>query len=699
MDYSEGVTELGKHLEDLGIKGKPANEVIERYEGNMANLQKHSAIANTTDDWWEWLWNSFYAGMDQFWIDWDNFWLDPQWGTMLDGLGKIFGTGDGQLSIGGVSGILGLLGFESPDDIGEQIVSFFNDVGKYFEGKSLMDLFGLDPNKDYIGDWFASIDWNQAIMDGLKSVTSINIIDTILDLLLPQGASASDGSSDHPSFMDDVSDIIGTDVQAWIDNFTSDPLGTLGIQVPSFDIGGFIASLFGGDSTDSESQAQEKGNSVGSSFATGTEQGLSPVPDILNNAFDLTGVMSIFDSNSQSLVGTATSTALDVSTQYQSMKNNQKTSLDSMMQKNTSAYNDMQLKSHNSMVAMRDSTSQTTLNMTSAWTVMRDSIIASAKKIQDDSNVHFKGLSDTIGGFYRKIQNPSLWGSAGSSSLHSGTPRPSIGRSVSRTITGRGYAGSPPSGSMTISALKQKLCPNGDCGNLFDGFKPTDIVDVNAFLSLVGAGHGFGGWDFASSHYNHIKSKSNKWETGSPIINLLGGIATSTKFKVGEFENGQPQISWEAFQSMAQAIFSAIPYKFYYDSSWKGSWLGALQAGACNCWDGAHALIAFANACGFGGDIVHGTWTDPDGTKYPHVWASINGHKMDTTAWQQRGSWSAGGNVSAVHTSRPSNNQPPVTINITMGDVYGIDDLNSQIEEGIDKGLQKHFNKSYTLGV
>ena len=96
--------------------------------------------------------------------------------------------------------------------------------------------------------------------------------------------------------------------------------------------------------------------------------------------------------------------------------------------------------------------------------------------------------------------------------------------------------------------------------------------------------------------------------------------------------------------------------------------------------------------------MEHGTWTDPDGTQYPHVWATINGKKMDTTAWQQRGSWSAGSPT--VSRTPPSNtNKTPVNITINMGDVYGVDDLNRQIEDGIDKGLQKHFNTNYAIGV
>ena len=79
---------------------------------------------------------------------------------------------------------------------------------------------------------------------------------------------------------------------------------------------------------------------------------------------------------------------------------------------------------------------------------------------------------------------------------------------------------------------------------------------------------------------------------------------------------------------------------------------------------------------------------------------------MDTTGWQQRHSWSAGspnariGNATRVRTN--DGNSPLETVKVEVninGDVYGIDDLDKHIEEGIDKGLQKHFNKSYAVGI
>ena len=483
-----------------------------------------------------------------------------------------------------------------------------------------------------------------------------------------------------------------------------------------------IANEFGVYIPQAISNAGDVAYQTAYNYGSQIKEGISAV----NTDVGLGGMVQTYESDAQmvatssQLMGTTTTTAFNdmsmavnsttsqmgtnVATTYSSMQTKQSTALNSMKQKNLTAYNDMYTKSNQSLLQMRDSTSNITHQMTNAWDHMKNQIVASANRLKHDSTVHFNSLSTTIGGFYRKIQNPSSWGG----SPHGGSTHRNVtaGRRIASSFTGgRKYSGGRGSTytgdkTMTIAQLKKKICPNGDCDSIFDGWASTDVVDVRAFLSMVETG-GFGSWgDWNGTHYNHIKNKSDQWGMKSPTIKLKGGIPTNANYKVGDFENGSPKISFASFQSMAESIFSAIPYRFYYNSDWKGSWLGALQAGACNCWDGAHALIAFAQSCGFSGGITHGTWVDPDGTTYPHVWATINGKKMDTTAWQQRGSWSAGSpNVGARSSS--NNSQPPkveVTVNFNEP-VYGVDDLNKQIEEGIDKGLQKHFNDPYTIAI
>ena len=122
---------------------------------------------------------------------------------------------------------------------------------KLFGTRSEREIKKFTDQVDAILAGKANEDIKQRAKNG-KFDERLALLGMILDAIFPEPVSASDGSSDHPSFMDDVSAIIGTDVQQWIDNFTSDPLGTLGIQLPSFDIGGFISALFGGSGDDAQ---------------------------------------------------------------------------------------------------------------------------------------------------------------------------------------------------------------------------------------------------------------------------------------------------------------------------------------------------------------------------------------------------------------------------------------------------------------
>lgn len=481
-------------------------------------------------------------------------------------------------------------------------------------------------------------------------------------------------------------------------------------QSPGFFHDQFQAE-FGTDIPSAINDASAEVYTVGQNYATQLREGVSSVngdmglgqmvdnyesdAQIVAESSQMIGVntTSAFNDMSLSVNQTTSEMQGNVISSYSAMDTKQTSLLNNMKTKNTSAYNDMYLRSNESLLHMRDSTANITTQMTHAWNLMKDNIVRSANQLKNDSTQHFNQLSNTIGSFYIKIQNPSRWG-AGSSTLSSSSARPSVGRSIAKTVfhgAGPKYSGSS---SMTVGALKNVLCPNGDCGGIFDGYNITDIVDVADFLRSIDGKHGFGWGDWNSSHYTHINNKSNAWSTGSPVIKLQGGIPTSAKFKVGDFTKGSPKISFGEFQSMAGSIFSAIPYKHYMDSSWKGSWLGALQSGACNCSDGADALIAFANSCGFSGYKQWGTW-DGEG----HFWAVINGVPMDTTAWQKGYGWRS----PKVHGYGPSNNTTKnnnVTVNVTIsGDVYGVDDLDSKISEGVNKGLREHFNDPYTVAI
>lgn len=879
---------LGNYSDDLEKYGKNVNydkDALKDFNKEYSNFIDYSNKANTADNWWDWMTNSFMAGVSGKSIEIKSLLAE----LFADPFNAIFSQ-DKLESLGGINDWLTGIGNAISDfDLGKYFGDIAGGVGEYF-GNALGGIGESVQNfiNDPLGTLGISLpeNWNILSLFGLNPV------------------SAGDGSSDHPSILEDLKQGFGVDIQAFIDGMSTDPLGTLGITgaitdittflsqlipinfesvtgfvqnnlitpfgqavyngIMSIPLVGDILALFGlvnGDNSGASQKgndlatsfktkleevirnipilgdilqllgiipqanptASSNGQGVGSSIKTGFKNGLtgmaqiiqdeinhilnalgdainqagqkalelgnaivsgvrnaidpgSPgiiareiignefgtyIPQVISNNSEMAymsaqtygqsvvdGISSVnfnsfgalatdYESDAQTMISTTQLLGLDTTTAfndmalavntttntmgtnvigtYNSMSTQQSSMLQNMKTQNMTAYNDMYQKSNQSLIHMRDSTSNLTAQMTNAWRYMKDQIVATANQLKSESTTHFNELSNTIGDFYRKIQNPANWGANGRSpnAIPSRSSRSSSGRSIANAITSRSggrfaggrdvYNRSLGSSTMTIAQLKRKVCPTGTC-DIFDGYSATTRVNPAEFLGMFADDYFFGWNDWNSTHYNYIKNKSDEWEMKSPQIQLMGGIDTNAKYKVGDFENGSPQISFESFQSMAESIFSVIPYRLYYNSDWKGSWLGALQAGACNCWDGAHALLALANTCGFSGSIGSGSWGS-----YGHVWAIINGKIMDTTAWQGGYGWtspkvSGYGHPSVQramhHPSVESNNNETPTINVTIeGDVYGVDDLESKIMSGVDKGLEKHFNTSYTIGV
>ena len=397
-------------------------------------------------------------------------------------------------------------------------------------------------------------------------------------------------------------------------------------------------------------------------------------------------------------------------TAYTGMNTNQQTLLTGMTTKNQQAYNQMQTQTTTSLNNMRNSTQNVTNQMTNAWVHMKDNIVASANQLKTQSTSHFNQLSGTIGRFYRKLQNPSSWGAGDPDSTPRYTNRGRYNRGVkavnrvfgktsgsagSPSLTssfGKHGAGTPPTGlpeSMKLNDLLKMMCPNGSC------IGTNQKVNVNEFLASFMNG-AFGTWrDWSPKHFSKIKNTTNEWDAKSPRI--MGWIDTNTNFKVKRFLNGQPNVSFDEFKRMAEALFSAIQYDFYMDSSKCGNWVAALQTGAVNCYDGTNALLALARTCGFSGSMAHGSWNG-----VPHVWAVINGQKMDTTGWQKRRTWtpsaSAGSPSGNMDIGNTTNNSITVSVRIE-GDVYGVDDLDSKIQSGVKKGMAEAMNTSNIIGV
>ena len=353
--------------------------------------------------------------------------------------------------------------------------------------------------------------------------------------------------------------------------------------------------------------------------------------------------------------------------------------LSSMVAKNNSSWNDISKTTDDNLQSIQSSTLNVTGQMTSAWNSMKDSIISAAADIQSKANAHFNSLSSNIGGFYRRIQNPSSWAgpsTSGSKTSSRGAVSSGAGRLrniVSQAITPT-FAGTAP-----IYKLADSVCKNETCKEFYlTKNNRLERFDIEEFYRR--ANNNFAGWgDWSPKHFSYIKSRTGEWNMKGPVINLVGGIPTGLAFKVKQFENGsKPSLGMEIFQKVVEAIFSVIGYDYYWNSDKTGDPITALQTGSVNCWDGAHSLMALANVFGLSASLGRGTG---------HVWAVINGKTFDTTNYSKHRSWSPlpgyTGPRRRHSTQKEEDNVPEVIdLNINQNvDVHLKSDGNIEVDE------------------
>jgi len=589
-------------------------------------------------DWSGWLQDAFRL-LNNIPIDFDL--LGTIWEAISSNLGSSSNSGE---SSSGGSGIAKKL-----------------DPSALFGDLSWITQWFDDNIKKPVIDWwngFISFDWLPSFDFDIWSLFGFDTV------------SASDGSSDHPSFMEDISNIIGFDIQSWITNFNSDPLGTLGIQLPNIDIIGLITSL----------------------IPIGGEGGFD-IGGWLSSIFDISGIVSTFTSNLQILFTTASSIATNVSGVFSNLKSMIWGHIQGILSNVTSTFTNIKNTAVTQINGLSQGIQGGIDKVKNAFIFMKDSILDSAKKIYDGVKAKFDSVKTTIGDFWHKLTNPSSWGSAGSESYQRRSPKPHTARKMfSPVVRGAVHhgAGVNPyqNDSQTVKLKDLMNMVNGD-----------NKVRLSDFLAMFSEG-GFGTWDFHEPVKTKVFDTAKGYKTGSPNIKGIGTVGDG--YKVGKFWDGKPSFSFDEFMTVAQAIFSAIPYKFYYDSEWKGNWVNALLSGAVNCSDGADALIALANVFGLSGYKQHTTLKSGVG----HFFAVIGGKPMDTTNFQNHGSWSPLGGAgiptrtSSIGRSAVQGNTTNHTVNVTItGDVYGVDDLESRIEEGVKRGLRDEFNDPYTVAI
>jgi len=179
-----------------------------------------------------------------------------------------------------------------------------------------------------------------------------------------------------------------------------------------------------------------------------------------------------------------------------------------------------------------------------------------------------------------------------------------------------------------------------------------------------------GGWDFSDNWIDRILSTVYGWKMN------IGGVSLS----LSTLKNGG---SLSAFAALASSIIGRTAYQFYYGDQKSNA--QALRDRRFNCFDGAQIIIALAQAMGLSAYMAHGTWGS---TGIPHVWAMVNGIPFDTTAFQNRGTWSPppGSGAGGFGIANPVKRVLQFVFNIT-GPIYDKDGLIKEIKNVVHEEL------------
>ena len=420
---------------------------------------------------------------------------------------------------------------------------------------------------------------------------------------------------------------------------------------------GYIGQYLNNGIVNLPSLASQLGNALSSNF---------------NLDFNLSNIQLPDMTTWASKLGAAIPIVNDVKTQVSSKFEGMKTNVQG-------SFNSILSKTRSTMTNMKSATIGHIGNIKSSWHGMQTSLIASADYIKTQTSTKIDKLKTNLGDFWNKVKHPDqLIGGAAGSINSKGTIRR---RSRPHLSVPKGnYAGG------------FNFKPQRSKGS------PTDMKDEYLKCLLAGQECYAGGWNF-----NWTKPISNKFKGWNTHFNKF----SLDKFlNVGKFENSNFPVRGNAEVAKAYIydVISATKYGSYFNSHFGDDPVAALRAGVFNCWDGANIILAIARAFGFSGGMGHGSW---DGIG--HVWASIPGlGNIDATAIQNgygftspkvtgyAGTIKRGSASSKVPDgAKTTNNHNEVHIHI-HGDVYGVDDLDSRIDDGANRVARQLFRDSYS---
>ncbi len=367
----------------------------------------------------------------------------------------------------------------------------------------------------------------------------------------------------------------------------------------------------------------------------------------------------------------------------QGFKTQVTTNFDGMKTNVQNSFNNILTKTRNTMTNMQSSTIGHIGNIKTSWAGMQNALIASAEHIKSQTTSKINTLKTNLGDFWNKVKNPDqLIGAAGP--IHG--PQRSIrrGRRPHFNVPKGNYAGS--GGGFNFKPKRNNK-------------EPSDFIkEYIQCLMETGKPCYAGGWNFDWT--DKISNKFKGWKTHFAKFHL------DDYLNVGKFENDNFPVRGNAEVAKAYIydVISATQYGNYFNSRFGDDPVAALRAGVFNCWDGANIIIALARAFGFGGGYMgHGSWNG-----IGHVWAVIPGlGNLDATAIQNSygftspkvtgyaGSIKRGSAGKVPDGANQTTNHNEVHIHIE-GPVYGIDDLNEQIDEGARRVARQLFRDNYS---
>lgn len=420
---------------------------------------------------------------------------------------------------------------------------------------------------------------------------------------------------------------------------------------------GYISQYLNNGIINLPSLASQLGNALSSNFNLDFNLSNIQLPDMTQWAYKLSGAIPIVND-----------VKTQVSSKFEGMKTNVQGSFNSILS-----------KTRTTMTNMKSATIGHIGNIKSSWHGMQDALIASADHIKSQTSQKIDKLKNNLGDFWNKVKHPDqLIASAAGPMNHQG--------------------------SIRRRSRPHFHIPQGNYAGGFD-FKPkrsrgqpSDLKDEYLKCMIETGQPCYAGWGF--NWTNKIANKFKGWNTHFAKFHL------DDYLNVGKFENSNFPVKGNAEVAKAYIydVIAATSYGSYFNSKFGDDPVAALRAGVFNCWDGANIILALARAFGFYGSMGHGSWNG-----IGHVWASIPGlGNIDATAIQNGYGFTSpkvSGYAGTIKRGSASSKVPDGNINKTThnevhihinGDVYGIDDLNSKIEEGANRVARQLFRDSYS---